>query len=171
MGNTLNNLVEDSLVIMPVRNATGPNALTYNPATGKITYSTLGEATKENIQVYERDVEAILQGLVVKELNYTNKNKYTQPRPETLKLPILFEEWVEANHPPKPEILEGKGLYDGGDGPVGCDGMGLEELYAEYVERQSIVRYEVVNKEETHVGLIAEDVQAIALELVYDDPE
>jgi len=41
-GVAVNNIQEDSLVITPIRNAGGTHALEYDPATGEVTYDTLG---------------------------------------------------------------------------------------------------------------------------------
>ncbi len=41
-GGQLNNTTADSLVIKPVRNASGTHSMEYNPTTGEVTYDTLG---------------------------------------------------------------------------------------------------------------------------------
>ncbi|KNC85561.1 hypothetical protein SARC_02250 [Sphaeroforma arctica JP610] len=65
-------------MVKPIRNASGPNALTYNAATGEITYSSSSEETKENIKLFDRDASPLIAKLVVKEFNFKNKNKSTR---------------------------------------------------------------------------------------------
>ena len=41
-GTTLDNTTSDSMVVKPIRNASGTHQLEYNPTTGEVTYDTLG---------------------------------------------------------------------------------------------------------------------------------
>ncbi|KNC87813.1 hypothetical protein SARC_00070 [Sphaeroforma arctica JP610] len=94
-GAGLGNAVPDSFVVKPIRNAAGPNELTYNPVTGEITYATSSLETKENIKVFDRETGDILEQLVVKEFNFKNKNKYIHYDPVDPATILTVAEWDE----------------------------------------------------------------------------
>ncbi|KNC74715.1 hypothetical protein SARC_12744 [Sphaeroforma arctica JP610] len=169
-GEALVNGIEDAFIVKPVRNAAGPNALTYNPTTGEISYTTSSSQTKENIVDMSRDACGILCDLDVKEYNYVNKCKYIEHgTPEEAK---PFANWLAAEK--AADAWTSRLAASGGsdakyEGGADDDNPSIRQMYRDYVEITEVVPYTFVDKEETHFGFMAEDVQKVLPELVYCD--
>ncbi|KNC83367.1 hypothetical protein SARC_04375 [Sphaeroforma arctica JP610] len=167
--------MSNSFMVKPIRNAASPNALTYNPTTGEITYTTSTTETKGNIVPLTRNAGAILGQLEVKEFSYINKSKYIEYG--TLGVAATITDWLvseKANEGWAAKLGEaGFASASPEDTPasVGEQDTFVQQLYADYVAATEAVPETFVDKDETHFGFMAEEVQTILPELVYDDTD
>ncbi|KNC65003.1 hypothetical protein SARC_18290, partial [Sphaeroforma arctica JP610] len=152
------------------RAAANPNALTYNPATGEISYTISTSNAKENIINLTRDAGGILAQLVAKEFNYTNKTKYIGYGTPGVAKP--FAEWLadEKTSEDWTSMLEYfGGTVDENEDVADENNTVILALYTGYVNVTESVPEVIVDKEETHFGFRVEDVQNVLPELVYSD--